>query len=95
MCNNFSTTAELCELIYVREAEPSAVFCFLNRSTEYDRVFSVGMCDCILKLPIIALVRQEIKEYRQDHPEVSADVKVGNVVWKPKDKWAQLLESMK
>jgi hypothetical protein len=43
---------------------------------------------------VISLVRQPIKEYRQDDKEVVADIQAGNVIWKPKNNWGPLSAAM-
>lgn len=86
VCNNFSTTDQLIELIIGAGGKVSVIVCLLNRSLRYE--------DWYGPWPIISLVRMEISEYRQDDPEVISDVAKGNVVWKPKNEWPRLMEAM-
>jgi orotate phosphoribosyltransferase len=91
VCNNFSTTLEMVNLIESRGAQVLAIACFLNRSTKVDTVYSPRPG---LELPVIALVRRRMNEWQQDHPYVADDVKSGNVVWKPKNEWSKLADAM-
>jgi orotate phosphoribosyltransferase len=87
VCNNFSTTIELIKLIESRGARVVGVLCFLNRSLTVDKEYSPEPGRVI---PIKALVRKPIAEYKQDDPEVADDIKKGNVVLKPKNEWGRL-----
>ena len=87
VCNNFSTTADMIRLIESKGALVVGIICFLNRSLSIENEYSpyAGR-----KIPVYALVRQLIAEYKQDDPEVSEYVAKGNVIWKPKDEWDKL-----
>jgi len=87
VCNNFSTTADLVKLIEERGAQVVGIICFLNRSLTINEEYSP---EAGRALPVRALVRKVIAEYRQDDPVVAADIAAGNVVWKPKNEWARL-----
>ncbi|HBA36513.1 TPA: hypothetical protein DCZ15_01410 [Candidatus Falkowbacteria bacterium] len=84
VCNNFSTTAYLKDLIEARGAVLTAIVCAFNRSGQNDWK----------GIPVISAHFIPTKQYRQDDPEVSALVKEGKVVWKPKNDWAQLTRIM-
>lgn len=86
VCNNFSTTASLFTLIQSCGAEVAGIVCFLNRSIDIDHTF--------YGLPVLRLVRKPISEYRQGDVAVAADIQAGNVIWKPKDGWAELMAAM-
>ena len=87
VCNNFSTTERLINLIAAEgKARVGGIVCFLNRSLAVDENFD--------GLPVISLVRKPIDEYRQDDPAVRDDIARGNVVWKPKGEWHKLEEAM-
>jgi adenine/guanine phosphoribosyltransferase-like PRPP-binding protein len=92
VCNNFSTTRQLIELIESYGGIVIAIACFLNRSPDFDAWYPCNE----RKIPVVALVRKEIKEFRQDDPAVADQVKRGEVYWKPKRKeqWAALMASM-
>jgi adenine/guanine phosphoribosyltransferase-like PRPP-binding protein len=92
ICNNFSTTEDLIKLIYQGLGKVEAIACFLNRSLVVgDEYFSETLGRSI---PVISLVRLPILEYKQDSPAVADDVAKGNVAWKPKDNWPQLMRAM-
>lgn len=96
VCNNFSTTDELITLIRSLGGEVVAIACFLNRSLEVNDVYQYGMeakADP-LPIPVISLVRLPINEWRQDDPAAAEDIAKGNVILKPKNEWARLMEAM-
>jgi adenine/guanine phosphoribosyltransferase-like PRPP-binding protein len=95
VCNNFSTTAELINLILSAGGKVSAIVCFLNRSLEVDGMFVPVIGDGLPCWPVISLVRQPIQEYRQDDPVVAEDIARGNVILKPKNEWSRLMEAMR
>jgi orotate phosphoribosyltransferase len=84
VCNNFSTTKELIELIRTLLGEAVAIVCLFNRSPHntYDG------------LPVISCSHKIIPEYKQDNATVFDDIAGGNVVWKPKDEWPRLVAAM-
>ena len=85
--NNFSTTDKAIQLIAEQGGVPTAVICLLNRSLEVDYTYQ---SEYDIVLPVVSLARKKIPQYRQDDPRVAAEVKRGNVIWKPKDEWDQL-----
>jgi adenine/guanine phosphoribosyltransferase-like PRPP-binding protein len=88
VCNNFSTTGQMVELVQESGSEIVAVACALNRSEK--SVFAyVGK-----ELPVIPLLELALKQFRQDDPEVAADMKANNVVLKPKNEWQRLMKAM-
>ena len=91
--NNFATTAKMISLIESCGAKVVAITCFLNRTVlpEFNEFFTLAEGR---RVPIIALVRRPIPEYRQDDPVVAELVKANRVIWKPKDNWAELMVSM-
>ncbi len=95
VCNNFSTTEELVSLIESHGGGVIAIMCLANRSltvrTAYDHKTSQTGGHLI---PIFSLWDRPILQYGQDDPEVAEDVAKGNVVWKPKNEWARLMEAM-
>ncbi|MBU6389663.1 hypothetical protein KGQ71_04070 [Patescibacteria group bacterium] len=87
ICNNFSTTAQLIELVEGLGTTVIGLAAITNASgkTAYpygDRA-----------LPLVALVEKETIKYRQDDPAVAEDISRGNVVWKPKHEWGKLLNN--
>ena len=91
VCNNFSTTENLVNLIRADGAEVVAIVCFLNRSLAVEDAYTMPNGT---QIPVVCLVRQTIMEWEQDDPEVSDDIKAGNVVLKPKLEWSRLMETM-
>ena len=90
VCNNFTATMELIELIKKNGATVVGIVCFLNRSLEVDDLF-VGTMPAV---PVISLVRQLIMQWKQNDPAVASDVLANNVAWKPKHDWDRLAEAM-
>lgn len=95
VCNNFSTTAALVELVERHGAQVAGIACVFNRSTLFGDRFAHGSGERALSLPIVSLVRRELPQYRQDDADVAADVLNGNVVWKPKHEWGALAAAMR
>ena len=93
VCNNFSTTNELVELIQQYGAEAVKIFCLLDRSpgSLNPSFFRTNAGRIIL---VKAVVRKPIPEYEQDDSAVAADITAGNVVWKAKDEWPRLMAAM-
>ena len=88
VCNNFSTTEKLIRLIQECGATVVRIACLLNRSLYVEGAYfseTLGR-----RVPVLALVRRRIEEYRQDDLFVYDDAAAGNVVWKPKDEWEKL-----
>lgn len=91
VCNNFSTTDTMIELIQQAGGQVAAVVCLLNRSVKFENEYTpVGKPP----IPVFSLVRKIIDQYRQDDPKAADDVASGNVAWKPKDRWPELMEAM-
>lgn len=88
--NNFSTTEEAITLIEAHGATVVGIICFLNRSMTIDDLYEHGG----RQIPVISLVRKPILEFRQDDPDVVGDIARGNVIWKPKDHWYELMSTM-
>lgn len=84
VCNNFSTTAKLQQLIEDKGGKLVAIACAINRSgqTEWNG------------LPVIASTHVVAKQFRQDEPAVSQLIATGNIVWKPKNDWLKLKQAM-
>ena len=86
LCNNFSTTNQLIDLIRSLGGDVVVIVCFLNRSLVIDSSFK--------EIPVINIVRKQIPEYHQDDPAVRDDIAKGNVVLKPKNEWPRLMAAM-
>ncbi|MFH1233723.1 MAG: hypothetical protein V1649_03705 [Patescibacteria group bacterium] len=91
VCNNFSTTDQLIQLIEGAGGQVSAIVCLLNRSLIIKDRHPI---DGYNWRPVISLIRMSIPEYRQDDPAVVGDIATGNIVWKPKDEWTKLMTTM-
>ncbi len=89
--NNFSTTEELIRLIKEASGRVTGIVSLLNRSLTVDDRYDSPSGGSV---PVISLVRKPIAQYRQNDPEVAADVAAGNVVWKPKADWDKLMAAM-
>jgi len=97
VCNNFSTTKKLIELVKARGAEVVAIACAINRSMSQDsgellRVYDDGQG---LVIPVLSALEIPTKQYHQDDPAVVEDIKADNVVWKPKNEWDRLIAEMR
>lgn len=92
VCNNFSTTEALIALIMSLGGSVAAIMCELNRSLAVDDYYLSPAAGC--SIPVVSLVRKPIPEYKQDDPFVIDDIKIGNVVWKPKIEWPRLMKAV-
>lgn len=94
LLNNFSTTAQLIEIIMRQGATVVGIAAWQNRSTTVDRLFTCTIDGKELTLPVICLVYQPIEQFRQDDSTVAEAVAADNVAWKPKDEWPRLKAAM-
>ena len=81
VCNNFSTTEQIEQLVEAADSHFAGIACFLNRSP------STTWHDT----PVISLVHIPTQQWQQDDPAVAEDITSGNVVWKPKQEWPRLM----
>ena len=91
VCNNFSSTQQLIDLVDAAGAGVRRIVCILNRSSKFQGIYPLKNGH----LPITALVSRPMPEWQQDDPAVADDIAKGNVVWKPKDEWKRLSEYMR
>ena len=82
VCNNFSTTEKVIELIEHSGATAIAVTCILNRAVEENYERKNGQ-----KIPVVSLVHSPTRQYKQEDPEVCEHIRKGNLVLKPKNEW--------
>ncbi len=75
ICNNFSTTAGIIKLVESAGAQIIGIVCFLNRSLTVDNLYSQYPRAPLI--PVKALVRKKITEYKQDDSEVAELVQAG------------------
>jgi orotate phosphoribosyltransferase len=92
VCNNFSTTDQLIELIERSGGGVFAIVCFLNRSLTVD--FEYKPRGGQKAIPVVSIVRKPIPKYHQDDLAVRDDIAKGNVVLKPKNEWPRLMKAM-
>ncbi|OGB74697.1 hypothetical protein A2810_00280 [candidate division Kazan bacterium RIFCSPHIGHO2_01_FULL_49_10] len=85
VCNNFSTTKAIKHLVESFGAKLVRIICLVNRSP----------ADSWEGIPVISLGHIPTAQYQQGDPFVVDDVAAGNVVWKPKLKWPELMETMR
>ncbi|MEK9182060.1 MAG: hypothetical protein AAB781_00515 [Patescibacteria group bacterium] len=87
--STFSSVQKTLKQVNKNESFVTAIATFFNRSTEWnDFYYSKPDDRCI---PIISLIRREIRQYSQDDPVVLDDVKKWNVIWDPKNNWEKLV----
>lgn len=84
LCNNFSTTQKMIELLREMGAEVVAIACIFNRSDKEE----------FMGIPVIAVMHIPIPEYKQDDPAVKDIIESGNIVLSPKKEWPRLKEAM-
>lgn len=84
LCNNFSTTDKMIDLVFSQGAEVTAIACILNRSK----------LESWKGIPVITLLHIPTPEYKQTDPEVQHLIATSKIVWKPKQEWTKLREAM-
>ena len=84
VCNNFSTTEKLQNVIKSYGGELVAIACAFNRSGKSDWK----------GIPVLAGHFIPTEQFRQDDEKVAELVKAGKVIWKPKAEWGNLLAAM-
>lgn len=88
--NNTTATGEAIELVESSGATVVLIICMINRSPNGLYVYNYKGRE----IEILSAVTIPTKEYHQDDPEVAMDISHGNVIWKPKDKWEELMQSI-
>lgn len=89
--NNFQNTDNTLEQITLSGVKVVLLVGALNRSPVYDRFYVpksgpyAGQC-----LPVVASIRKPYPEYKQDDPEVAADIAKSNLELEVKKYWARL-----
>ncbi|MFA5753876.1 MAG: orotidine-5'-phosphate decarboxylase [Patescibacteria group bacterium] len=84
VCNNFSTSLELANLIKSQGGQPVAIVCAFNRS-------GLSAWEC---LPVINSWFIPTEQFRQDDPKVAGLIADQKIFWTAKDHWPQLLAVM-
>jgi len=85
VCNNFSTTKKLINLVYERGGEVVAITCAVNRSNKFNYN---------AKIPVISTIYAPTAQYKQSDKLVSFHIHTSNVVWNPKKEWWKLKKAM-
>jgi orotate phosphoribosyltransferase len=85
VCSSFSTAMLLAEFVAERKANLLAVACAVNRSGE----------SSMYGVPVVSVIEQPTKQYRQDDSFVREEVERMNIFWKPKEEWDKLLAVMR
>jgi len=86
VCNNFSTTQELCELLEQEECQVVGIACALNRSGHRD--WSGG-------IPVFAVIDAPTEQWREDEDIIQAYLaQGGEIIRKPKAEWDKLMAAM-
>lgn len=85
VCNNFSTTEKVRDLIKDHGAELVAIVCAFNRSQK----------ECFDGIPVISALHIPSLQFKQDVDIVRKLIEEKKVVWKPKLQWDELCEAMK
>jgi len=84
VCNNFSTTEKLVNVIERKGGIVVGIACFLNRSS-----------DARWKgLPVANLLHIPTQQWKQEDPDVAGDIASDNIVWEVKKDWIKLEEAM-
>ncbi len=93
--NNFENTDKTLAEIAAAGAEVVVLVGALNRSPDYDKVYTPrGGAFVGRALPVVASIHEAYPEYRQDDPEVAGDIAAGNLELEVKKNWARLREIM-
>lgn len=89
LVNNLSTTEQVKALIEEHGGTLVAIACVLNRSPHC--YFSAADAR---EIPIVSLLHLPTEQFRQDDPKVAFYIEAGQVLWKPKHRWAELKAAM-
>lgn len=89
--NNMSTPDKLAPLVIDAGAEVVGMVTFLNRSFGDKAVEDTYRLKIGQEIPVVALVRKAMPQYRQNDPHVATEITKGNVEWKVKDNWKRVL----
>ena len=84
VCNNFSTTEKMMEIIESKGGQLAAIACAFNRSGKENWN----------DIPVISACSIPAKQWKQNDPEIAELIQSGNIVWKPKLDWVRLKKAM-
>jgi len=85
LCNNFSTTQKMVNLMRSKGGDVVAIACVVNRSSKTS----------FNGIPVVSIIHIPTPEYSQNDIAVADLVQEGKVIWKPKSEWPLLREAMK
>ncbi len=93
--NNFNNTDSTLAEIAATGAKVTLLVGALNRSPKYDTHYlpKSGPVEGV-SLPVVASIREAYPEYKQDDPEVAADIAAGNLELDVKKNWPRLCAIM-
>lgn len=93
--NNFQNTDNTLVKVGGAGADIVLLVGALNRSPKYDRIYWSTISPWAEKgLPIVTSIRAAYPEYKQDDPEVAADIAAGKLELEVKKNWASLCAFM-
>jgi len=84
VCNNFTTTDQMIDLIASKGAKILAIVCIVNRSSLVEWK----------GIPVISALHLPTDEFSQTDLEVQKLIADGKIVWKPKAEWEKLRKAM-
>lgn len=89
VCNNFSTTDKMLNLISGKQGRIPFIFCLINRSGKKSYLFEDK------EIPIVSIVESNWPEYQQDDPRIKDYISIpGNLILNPKQNWDKLMSDM-
>jgi len=89
VCNNFSTTDRMLQIISNCSNRIPFIFCLINRSGKTSYSFNGR------EIPIVSIVSANWPEYKQDDPEIRDYISnPNNLVLNPKQNWGELMTDM-
>lgn len=93
--NNFQNTDNTLAEVAATGAEAVLLLGALNRSSFAHTTYTpksgkyAGQA-----IPVVPAIRESYPEYKQDDPEVAADIARGNIEWEVKKNWPNLIRAM-
>lgn len=89
VCNNFSTTEKMLNLISAKQGKIPFIFCLINRSGKKSYLFNNR------EIPIVSIVAADWPEFKQNDPEIKDYISIpGNLILNPKQNWDTLMTDM-
>ncbi|MEK7150688.1 MAG: phosphoribosyltransferase family protein [Patescibacteria group bacterium] len=91
VCNNFSTAAELIDLIRISQGFTAGIACAFNRSDN----LRIVAHEPYMVVPVVSFAYKPTKQYTQEEPWVAEAIQTVGLVTKPKHEWQRLEEAMR